>query len=278
MPRGADLFQKKAERQASGHSTEKIYPKIDYFTLGSGERAQIRFLEQGEDLAWASCHRIMVAGNRYPKNIPCLDQNDEGAPCPACVHDDKNIRSRSVRGFVNAIWRGNEDLQESIEKLPANMKLTLAPVYKRNQYGSPEKGPDNKKIITGFADSVFLWECSKTVFQELLSKDSAYKGLMSRDFIISRQGASKEDTRYFIEPADVDAGPQPMMVADMSLMNGKFDIDALTKPPSFEEMTQMLSADQTPYESYENQVVKKLEENDDVFSGQAPMRSSAFNR
>lgn len=278
MPRGAELFSKKAERTAAASSnTDRNYPKIDYFTLGSGERAQIRFLEQGEDLAWASCHRIMVAGNRYPKNIPCLDQNDEGAPCPACADDDKNIRSRSVRGFVNLIWRGNEDLQEINEKFPANMKLTLGPVYKRNQYGSPVKGPDNKKIITGLADSVFLWECSKTVFQELLSKDSAYKGLMSRDFIISRQGSSKEDTRYFIEPAEVDGGPQPMMVADMSLMNGKFDIDALTKPPSFEEMAQMLSVDQAQDQSYGNQVVNKLE-NDDVFSGQAPMRSSAFNR
>jgi hypothetical protein len=67
----------------------------------------------------------------------------------------------------------------------------------------------------------------------LQQKDFKYKGLGSRDFEITRQG-EQFDTKYFIEPADVDAGPQPMSASDEKLALDKFDVTELVTPSSYE--------------------------------------------
>lgn len=286
MPKGAIEFLKSAER-AKSRQTSDSNTNYDLFQLQGGQRARVRFLEQGNDLAWAYYHRIKTAGSRWPREIPCLDQEDEGVPCPACQSEDRDIRRRSHKGLVNLIWRGNEDVQELNQRLQAagQMPFALAPNYKRSDAGYPEKNTAGEKIILGFADGLFLWRCSKSVFLELLQKDSTYKGLMSRDFQIARQGKTKDDTKYFIEPAEVDGGPQPMLQIDQEVYARKHDLDVMITPPAFEDMAtivanavtggndvpfvQMQSAAQVP--AGPQQMLQ------DVFGGQ-PVRSSAFSR
>lgn len=271
-PSGSTAFEKHSSTIAARRSSGE-YQRVDYFGLKDGESARVRILEQGEDLTWAISHRIKTPGLQYPQDVLCLDQEDEGTPCPACMSDNREIKSRSTKGYANVLWRGTEESEYS-----------RAPVYKRNDKGSPEKGPNGQKIVTAFEDSVWLWKCSKTVFEQILSKDKAYKGVMSRDFLISRKGAGLDNTVYFIEPAVVDAGPEPMTVADQNLAQGKFDVVKLTTPGTFEEMQALLAGAPTasgPQPTFARGGIvdgNTQISQDDVFSNGVPMRSSAFQR
>lgn len=261
-PSGLEAFQKHSDVISARRSSGE-FQRIDYFGLKDGESAKVRFLEQGENLTWAISHRIKTPGLQYPQDVLCLDQEDDGTPCPACMSDNREVKSRSTKGYLNIIWRGTEESD-----------LSRAPVYKRNDKGSPEKSPNGQKIITGFEDSIWLWKCSKTVFEQILSKDKAYKGLMSRDFLITRKGAGLENTTYFIEPAVVDGGAEPLTVADQSLIQNKLDVAKITTPGSFEEMKDLLNGNSV---SSSQATFSRGPNSEEIFSG-VPMRSSAFNK
>jgi hypothetical protein len=276
MPRGASSFIKSNERSKARSAAAGTGQALQYFAIEDGQRARVRFLEHGEELTWAVVHRLRRG--KYFSDVPCLDQEDEGIPCPACSSMEEEISKRSKKGFLNLIWRGNEDLQELNEKItPMGEKaFVLGPIYKKSDKGYTERDANKKPIITGFGDSVFLWKCSATNFNLAVQTDRNYKGLMSRDFVISREGSGLSDTKYTIVPAEVDGGPQPMLVADMSIMQEKFDLDSLTKSPTFEEMRAIVNGQGTVAENSSSEITPAQ---NDVFGGSAPlMRSSAFNR
>ena len=264
MPSGSEAFNKHATVIAARRSSGGAYERVDYFQILDGQTARVRFLEQGEDLSYAQTHRIRNSYGYY-NDVPCLDQLDEGNSCAACQSDIKDIRMRGTKGYLNLIWRGTED-----------EGYTRSPVYKRNDKGAPEKDANKQKIVTGFEDLVWLWKSPKGVFEQVLTKDKAYKGLMSRDFLVSRKGATKENTTYFIEPAVVDGGSEAMTVADQNLARSKFNVTQLTSPGSFEEMAAMLVGQGTIKEGTFSRDVPPNQE--DVFSSGQPMRSSAFQR
>lgn len=211
MPTGIERFQRKQEAKEAARGTGASGMQADYFAILGGTFAVVRILEQGDELVYADVHRVPVANARYPRDLICLDTEDDGTRCPACQSDDDKIRRRSTRGFINVIWRDG-------------------PVYERNDFGGPKKDANGKPIIVDREDGVFLWKCSGTVFQMLIEKDSKYKGLMSRDFEVRRTGSTMQDTRYSIDPFDPDGGPQPMTIADQALAAKKYDLQAMTKP------------------------------------------------
>ena len=256
MPRGAQSYTRHAAavEQRRAAALEKMGPYADYFSVSAGQMSIIRFLEQGEEIAYASMHKIVVSNSKYPVDVLCLDQNDDGTPCPFCMSDMKEVRSRRTFGFLNVIQRGGEfvqsvnqsilaqNQQRAMQGMPPYMTYTQAPVYKRSQNGFPEKDEQTKqKIVVGYADGVFLWKCSNTVLQELLNKDQTYRGLMSRDFTVRRQGSSMQDTVYFIEPYDVNTAEVPMSPTDQALAAAKFEIDKFITPMSFEDAQKLLS-------------------------------------
>jgi len=225
----------------------------DFFGLKHGEIAIVRLLEQGADLAYASLHKIPVSNRRYPVDQLCLDQDDQGVPCPYCASPEKEIRSRRTVGFINVLWRGSEAYQQYNQQLQAQnaqlmaagqapyMLYTLAPTYKRSQNNIPVRDDQTKqKIVTGYADGVFLWKCSKKVYDLLVQMDQTYRGLMSRDFTVRRHGSTMEDTTYFVDPFDVNRGEVPMSPVDIALANTKYDLDKFITPPSFEEAAKTL--------------------------------------
>jgi hypothetical protein len=258
MPRGAASFTRhtaaKEERRAE--ALERMGPIADYFSIEGGQIAIVRFLEQGEDLAYASLHRVPVANRKYPVDVLCLDQNDDGTPCPMCMSSEKEIRGRTTRGFVNLLWRGSETYQnlnaqlqyQNQQRLMAGeqpyMLYTLATTFKRGQNGIPVRDEQTKKkIVVGYADGVFLWKCSNTVHKLLTAMDQKYTGLMSRDFTIRREGRGVDDTTYYIDPLDVNVGAVPMSPVDQALYNGRYDLDKfiLPGPNALAEAQQLLS-------------------------------------
>lgn len=263
MPTGAEAFQRRQaakEQQRAAQGGAAI--KADFFSLKANTYAVVRFLEQGDGLTFADVHRVPV-GRRYPVEMICLDTDDDGTACPGCMSQVPEIRRRKTVGFINLIWRDG-------------------PVYERNEFGGPKKDDATKqKIITGRADGIFLWNCSATVYQDLLEKDSKYKGLMSRDFEVKRTGSTMNDTKFSIDPADVDGGPQGMTIADTSLAAGKYNLVELTKPLEFATFSLAMQGAPLPGEPAGPQETMdrgELATAANVFQGDPPLRASAFSR
>lgn len=212
MPRGFQGVRQVAENNKNAFnnaSNEGNYVKK--FKLLDGATATVRFLDQGEQIAWCHIHAIPTGG-QWPEDLPCLDQDGEGRRCPGCESDNAKISKRKFKGFINLIWR-NAPKQE-------------------------KKG--DKWETTSYEDQIAVWMSGITVFDELDTIDVNYKGLISRDFRIVRKGA-KLDTTYSILPADVDSGPQPLSDADNELTKKKYDLQQFITPLSAEEMAQKMT-------------------------------------
>jgi hypothetical protein len=183
----------------------------------SGEEAVVRFLEQDEDVNWAWVAALPPKDNqRFGEMTPIRDQERDGSvPCP---FQERGI-TNSFRGWINLIWRD-------------------APVYKRDGDGRLVR-ESGELVIVDHADQVCVWEQGINVFNELYALDKSYKGLMSRDFRITRLGEGLS-TKYRIEPAEVDGGPQPMSKEDKKLAEGKYDLTQFTTPKSYEELERLL--------------------------------------
>lgn len=296
MPRGSAAFNKH-QQAAEQRQAEYAGTKADYFGLSAGDIAVVRFLEQGEEIAFCNYHRVPMPGRQYPQDIACLDQNEDGTPCPGCQSEHKSIRGRSLKGLFNMIWRGGPEIQALNAQIqaynaqalqtgqPQYPLYALAPVYKRNEYGAPAKDENTKqKIIQGYADGLFLWKASKTVYQSIVNKDQTIRGLMSRDMTIRRQGAGKDDTVYFIEPLDINTPGAPMSQQDIALAQQKYDLDAIMAPPSYEEFVKLLTGQpgqmtaQGPQPTFDRgaAAVPGVPAAQNAFMGGAPVRGPGF--
>lgn len=210
MPKGFSGLRdaaadREARRAAGGTGGQR------YFKLADGEVAYVRFLEQGDDVRWAYVHTLPASGNsRFGKKVVCRDQNEDGqrigADCPGC---EKGLK-RSEQGAINLIWRD-------------------APVFQRDDNNKLVKDSNNKPLVSGHADQIAVWVSGPRVFDMLDSTDGDYRGLMSRDFKVTRKG-TELNTNYVIAPANPDGGPSDMSVDDNSLAENKYDLAPFVEP------------------------------------------------
>ena len=191
-------------------------PGALYFRLQDGEETKVRFLEQDEDITWCWMHEIPVEGRQWGRQVPCLDQNREGDPCPGCEAG----LDRKFRGFINLIW---DD----------------APVFKRDGEGRIVRDQANDPIVLGTKPQVAVWSSGIRLFEELDEIDSNFKGLRSRRFKVKRK-RKKLDTKYVIVPEDIDAGPQDFSADESALEKEKFDLNQFITPPNYEEWSKQL--------------------------------------
>jgi hypothetical protein len=205
------------QRRASASSAPSQF--VPRFRIPDGHSAIVRFLEQGDDVVWAwGCQLPPRPPRTWGDWTPSLDQKRDGStPCPLIEHGYQPI----FRGFINLIWRN-------------------APVYERDANGRMVRDANNNFVQIGNEDQVFVWESGIKVFTTLEHIDSTYKGLMSRDFKVTRRGA-KLQTSYAIDPADPDGGPQPMTKSDMALAQNKHDLIPMVTPESYEEIEKMIA-------------------------------------
>lgn len=197
------------DRKNAGGAGGKLY-----FKLADGEVADVRFLEQGDDVNWAWVHELPPTGTqKVGKKVPCRAYDDEGMftgdDCPGCERQLK----RTFQGAINIIWRD-------------------APVLKRDSEGKLVK-ENGAVVVDGKADQVAVWVAGITVFDELSEIDASYKGLGSRDFRIKRKGSGL-NTKYSISPSDPDSGAQPRSDADDKLAEEKYDLAAFVAKPSYD--------------------------------------------
>lgn len=222
MPSGFGGIREEAAASRARREAATSGGSFDYFALEDGETAVVRFLEQGDDrnpIVYCKVHTLPHPDRPYGEDVVCLDQENEGEPCPACDYEGKNqdkIRKRKFKGFINLIWRDG-------------------PVYKKDE----NKRLVKPKQIVGQMDGLFVWSSGIQLFEQLDELDEAFKGLRSRDFKVKRTG-KKLDTKYTIQPYDPDAGPVPMSSADQKLDAEKTDLTPLVTPMSYDDMAKKL--------------------------------------
>lgn len=205
--------QAAAERQAWGEN------RIFFAKFSAGTPHRVRFLEQGDDVAWAYVHEAPKPNPQaVAKVTPCLNQ--DGKPAQACPGCEQG-KPRKIKGWINLIFRN-------------------APKLARDADGKILKDPITNNVTQiGVEDQVQTWNSGPQLFTTLAQKDITFKGLMSRDFVVIRTG-EKLDTKYAIEPADADGGPQPMSEADLKLAADKPVLKSFTIPEDYEVARQFL--------------------------------------
>lgn len=214
MPLGFDTIK---DALASNNTVNNNSDYVDYFKLKSGDSATVRFLEQGNSIAWARCYRLPPKPNqKWGSLVPSLDQDNDGTPCPFRERIGGNP---TVRAYLNLIWRD-------------------APKFKRDEKGWMVKDATGSYIIEGVEDRVVVWSIGYRVLQTLASLDKDLKGLSSRDLKIVRQGSGPQDTNYSVYPLGESS---PLSDADVQLSEKKYDLGQFINPPSYEDALQMLS-------------------------------------
>jgi hypothetical protein len=228
MGKGFDSIIKEQKKRAEAFAADRDTNRIFYrrLRIQPGDTAVVRFLEEGEDVAYAYMGQLPARGNqRWGNWTPTRDQAGDGStPCP--------LRERGItisfRGFINVIWRD-------------------APEFALDPKGRIARDSNGDWIITGYKDQIALLEGGITLFTDLAQIDRAYHGLMSRDFNITRTGTGTT-TRYTVIPADPDAGAVPLSAADKKLAKEKYDLNPLITPKSYEELKRLLGehVEETP--------------------------------
>src|SRR5438477_1955687 len=161
MPKGFTAIREAGKKIDESSNFEEFYSYLRFKLPSDGDEAIVRFLEQGEEVYsfWYHDFTNTDPSQGWKTKIPCLDQEDDGTPCPGCREDLK----RRFRGLINVIWRE-------------------APVFKRDQEGNLVKDEHTKAVIVvGHKDQVAVWDGGKELFSDTLApKDVAFKGLSSR--------------------------------------------------------------------------------------------------
>lgn len=206
MPQGFDKLKESIKKQDEQYGD--FSPVFKLKLPNDGDTAVIRILEQGEEVFgyWYHNFSHIDKVNGWRTNFPCLDQDDEGVPCPGC----REGLPRKFRGLFNVIWRNG-------------------PKFKRDDDGRAVKDKSGDLVVEGYEDQVAVWETGPEVFKTLGNKDVKYKGLASRDLEVTREGL-KLDTKYQIEPADLDAGVTKLSAADKKLVeSSRYDLEAVAQ-------------------------------------------------
>lgn len=214
MPKGFTAIQEAANKMSSGGSSSNVL----YFKLAnSGDSATVRFLEEGDDVYsyWYHDFTHINKKDGWKTKLACLDQEDDGTPCPGCEED----LPRKFQGLINVIWRD-------------------APLFAKDSDGNIDWSTQK-----GTADQVAVWRAGIELFSKTLGrKDVTYKGLSSRDFEIVREGVGLKTT-YSVEPVVVDGETKavPMSKDDKALAKEKYDLEELSRFVEYDEAQRIIN-------------------------------------
>lgn len=141
-----------------------------WLKLEDGDEVILRGFPPNEFFKDGFTHRtpIEVKGKTYHVDKMCLDQDDDGTPCPGC----KDELQRRYKFWWPVIVRD----------------------YVENE--------DSDKA----ADTVVVWSGGITV-AKLLNKLAKKRDLSKRDLVVSRSGSTKDDTEYDVDWEDEEDIP-----------------------------------------------------------------------
>lgn len=220
MAKGWDRVENAAQESAENRerwAAEAANRKPELF-VKQGESVVVRFLEQGPDINNFAVHEYQVQTAQGPRRrtFTCLNDKDDGTPCPACAAGMK----RKLKGVYNVIQRQR-------------------PILRRGQDGKALKDGNNNYIVDGYADAVVILTVPSTTAEVLRQKDAHYQGLMSRDILASKTGSQFQPWNF--EPADINSPAAALSEADLVLLGSKHNLDEFMAPPTFQEAAQTVA-------------------------------------
>jgi hypothetical protein len=226
------ILKAAASRQQASSGGTSFAPGVRQLTLAAGQSARVRFLEEGTEVNYAWMCKRPSMRRKFGEWEPSLDQGN-GDPCPM---REAGLPA-SLRVIISLIWRD-------------------CPTYQRDADGKILKDANNKWIPDGGTEECLAqWNVGIRIIEMLAQKDRVYKGLKSRDFVITRHGANKDNTVYTVEPFDPDGGPQPMSESDLQLETEKPDVGPLVTPKSYSEVKALLGNVQTQLQQYDTSTI-----------------------
>jgi len=186
----------------------KRFKSPDWVKVPDGESTIVRVIDVGDEFRDGFVHPVEFdrkGGKSFTRDVMCLDQNDDGTPCPGC-RDDLDRRYK--------FW---------------------ARVIEREA----EKTNDSGKVI-GYEDQVKILSSGKRLVTAL-NKKHKKRDLSLRDIEIEREGTGW-DTDYTVEW--VDEEDNPMSKDDLKLVEeSDIDLDRYTTVPDFDDFYELPDRD-----------------------------------
>lgn len=204
---------REAQKEIESQRNRPKGPRANWFKLKEvGATADVRFLEENDEVEFHRIHKVDVAYSQYPLDVLCVDQKNDGTPCPGCEMG----LVRSWKGWINLIERN-------------------APVL--NEDGSK----------TGeTADRVAIWSSGPNLFTQLDELNDEWDGLSSRDFTAKRKVEANGITSYAISPIKGQKNEEkkfPLSDEDKELAKNKADLSRYTTVPSYEDFQKTISGE-----------------------------------
>lgn len=178
---------------ASKQRGDKIWVNVD-----DGESQVLRVVDVDDEFKDVYVHRVPFErdnGSVYHIDVPCLDQEENGTPCPGCADDIE----RRYKFYANVIWR---------------------------DYKDPDAGKAAKP-----KDVLAIWTGGITIAKKL-NKLHQRRGLQNRDILVERDGV-KKNTRYDVEWND--ESNTALSSDDKKLIANKYDFKRYITPPEFDD-------------------------------------------
>jgi hypothetical protein len=186
----------------------KKYKSAGWVKVPDGESAVVRVIDVGNDFRDGFVHPVEFdrkGGKSFTRDVMCLDQDDDGTPCPGCRDD----LDRRYKFWCRVIER------------------------------EAAKENDSGKTI-GYEDEVKILSSGKRLVGAL-NKKHKKRDLSLRDIEIEREGTGW-DTDYTVEW--VDEEDNPMTEADLKLIEeSEVDLDRYTTVPDFDDFYELPDRD-----------------------------------
>lgn len=186
----------------------KRFKTAGWVKIPDGESAVVRVIDVGKDFRDGFVHPVdfeRQKGKSFTRDVMCLDQDDDGTPCPGCRDD----LDRRYKFWCRVIER------------------------------EAPKENDSGKVI-GYEDEVKILSSGKRL-AGALDKKHKKRDLSLRDIEIEREGKGW-DTDYSVEW--VDEEDNPLTDEDIKLIeDSDVDLDRYTTIPDFDDFYELPDRD-----------------------------------
>ena len=192
MPRGLQRIQKLSEEAAARSAAYESGASDSgrALKLNKGETARGRFLEEGNGVWFLYMHELPTKpGQRYGDRVQCLDQDDQGVPCPGCEREGVRRTARMVINFV----RYDE------------------PKLRRGEDGKAVK-ENGQFVFDGVEPALLVWEAPQSAGGRLAYLEAQNNGGDSNhgitNHVVTIHRTHDDKNPWMIDVAEKDKAPE----------------------------------------------------------------------
>jgi hypothetical protein len=195
--------------EANVKKSASRFKRPDWVKMDDGESVVVRLVDVGSEFRDGFVHQVEFEGGKsrksFTRDVMCLDQDDDGTPCPGCRDD----LERRYKFWCRVIEREAEILNDSDK-------------------------------VTGYEDKVKILSGGKRL-ATALNKKAKRRDISKRDVEIERDGTGW-DTDYSVEwvdEADVPLTKEEVKMIDAS----EIDLERYAYTPEFDDFYELPGRD-----------------------------------